>query len=1352
MKRKVRITPPDSNPFESNNMSTWMAQMGGAQPKQKNQIVYAAAEMLSQGIPQDEVVATLTEQGIPVAIIDEVMNSLYQYVEEQRDLSEANYFEDELTQEQILADQEMAQRDMMYEQDMSEDDSPMYYSPDTDPGYAEEDAVMDEVLMKFGGKIPTKGQYIKKQLKLKRKQEGGPEESNKADDTLSEKRPINKFIQKITEIAQEKSDKESLEEEYNQMFGNQMFGDEELPEAQFGGARNARRAQRQLNRATRKINRMLPNGFNALSQFMPSQPNMIGNIGMFPQNFGINPMMGQNLQLANIDVRRSGLFGKPKEYTINFNTTPPVKNDYKDLVKQEEKNVETTVKEIEEEKKEKETTTASTENKKVQEELITADQIQVVGSGKNKTQNTTSTKPQLKKDAWGRSEGDEWYGFDPESKQYTTDASYQNFENSPFAYKSLREQTANSDLPYIDGQYLDGKPGYDYYRENNTWYYNKLQPDGTYPSGAGNYVTNQETLNRLNQGELSGKGSKNSYLWTLPSKSGYYYRQTNNGDFLKFKGNPDNHSANNKPISTIKIGDKNFDYLLENSEYAGRANMPKAKSNSNSYPTNLDLPFPLQQGGMTGHGLYKFIGGGDDSMIPFADESFRTDSKDTTDPYFRQGGLTKYQKTGETKDQYDRSQGIIIEYPYDGMYDVWDGEKWVASSGSTDNKTNTSTEIVKDDASKTANTNQPFTREETIKLLEDYQKKLQNNNFNQNFINPIYPPLFGGRRKFRPPGRAIEYAGTWAQQQGLAFDPRTGKPVMGMPSSNAPISKIDVTKSSLLRKRPKEYTVYYGNQGTGQAPTTASKTSDSKASGSNESQNQLRQYSGLQNVLAQIPGLSKFVNDPKGDYVSAERMVSPEDYQQPKLPLRRDLLPTIADEAREPIARDFSTSNNTSPLNPELLPTQDYTDEELKELGMDEIVDVQPEDLSQYANQFSTVNDLPIKRPYSEEQAQMLQNFAPYMKEDSYSKINDLDRIEAQDFELERLMNQDRPLNTFAGNMADYDLGNSNIPINMPGSDPYNAEIKRQQAIQRREAARRNIEKQKEQVKNQTRREVKQQDNSLTTEPTVTEPVTAKPMTREQKKIAQKKINRIQQITELLSEFQPDWYKETLQEERESLIKGDFSKTPSFFLRQYGGANYTYPQLPVAQTMGQFNMSTPYENKNPDISPDDSQIPIMKPKSSKEVWANTEPQIRESWGLEPKTEPELQYDPYAVKYKNRNMYNINGPRLNDKINTKVRFGESLINAYRNMGIQDDLNQNLTSDNIDAVKQTLDQGTYDPNSGLRTPNQMGFKGVAQYGGYMKEGGDIYNQGDETWMSEDQVRQFLAEGGELEFIQE
>jgi len=49
----------------------------------------------------------------------------------------------------------------------------------------------------------------------------------------------------------------------------------------------------------------------------------------------------------------------------------------------------------------------------------------------------------------------------------------------------------------------------------------------------------------------------------------------------------------------------------------------------------------------------------------------------------------------------------------------------------------------------------------------------------------------------------------------------------------------------------------------------------------------------------------------------------------------------------------------------------------------------------------------------------------------------------------------------------------------------------------------------------------------------------------------------------------------------------------------------------------------------------------------------------------------------------------------------------------------------------------DRGTYNINSGL-IPD-MGFTGVAKYGGYYQDGG-YYEEGGETYMSEDQVRKF------------
>jgi hypothetical protein len=513
-------------------------------------------------------------------------------------------------------------------------------------------------------------------------------------------------------------------------------------------------------------------------------------------------------------------------------------------------------------------------------------------------------------------------------------------------------------------------------------------------------------------------------------------------------------------------------------------------------------------------------------------------------------------------------------------------------------------------------------------------------------------------------------------------------------------------------------------------------------------------------------------------YTSADELRSRQEAaligEQSNLPLRRNLLPTIADEAREPIARDFSTSN--------IIPAPDYEDQ-----LNNEIVDIIPEDLS---NEYTGLpSELAVNRDS--------QTISPIVN--TTGPMNDMNYSYDMPGEGENYIDEyEEPYSAKRNEMLEsLGRGPSNVPFYPIGEDapligpdaaseyldesmnydmnlPYETELPKGRFTQkmvddsqrrfekRQAAARRNIEKQKEQVKNQTRREVKQQDNSLTTEPTVTKPVTAKPITREQKKYQQKIITRIQQINELLSEFQPESIKTQLEEERESLSKGDFSKTSSFF-RQYGGANYTYPQLPVAQTMGQFNMSTPYANKNTALMPSAESMvtnPFAMDANYQNPLTGASPAIRMGTDGEYVNEGVLTDEDLAklnqrdmsIDYKVKNMYNIDGPRLNDNINTGVRFGESLINAYRNMGIQDDFNQNLTSDNIDAVKQTLDQGKIDPNSGIRNPNQMGFKGVAQYGGYMKEGGDIYNQDDETWMSEDQVRQFLAEGGELEFIQE
>ena len=78
---------------------------------------------------------------------------------------------------------------------------------------------------------------------------------------------------------------------------------------------------------------------------------------------------------------------------------------------------------------------------------------------------------------------------------------------------------------------------------------------------------------------------------------------------------------------------------------------------------------------------------------------------------------------------------------------------------------------------------------------------------------------------------------------------------------------------------------------------------------------------------------------------------------------------------------------------------------------------------------------------------------------------------------------------------------------------------------------------------------------------------------------------------------------------------------------------------------------------------------------------------------------------------------------------------------RNKGAQ---RFNNLNSGIYGSTASRDRGTYETNSGLFRPDEKGFKGI------VKKGGSIYKTGGVTYMSADQVKKFLAEGGELEFV--
>lgn len=1397
MKRKVRITAPAANPFESNPMSNWMAQMGGTQmdqnqPTEEEHIYSIAAEMLSQGFDTEEVKKSLATNGFAGAKVNELVDSLVAYMEEQRDLSEAQYLDDELAQEQLLAEEQAAAAEAMEDEALrNQMYNDMYYA-ESDPGYAEEDAAMQDILMKFGGKVPTKKQFVKQALKLKKKQEGGQEQQNRADDTLSEKRPINDFISSVAQTAQQKAEEEMLEQQYDNYFGT----DNDLDEAQRGGER------RMMRRANRMMRRMPAAGFMAPGQMFPPQFNIMTAPGMFPMAnmFARQMQMPGNVQMANIEVRRTGLFGKPKEYTINFATTPPNQIKLEEVINQEKENIKETIKDTAASEKEKEVSTASKDNEKVQEELVTADQITVKGKGtgtggKGTSKPQANVTPTATVDAWGRPQGDAWYGFDPETKKFTVKDKWGRSPDSKwYNFDPERKRFVNQVSPVKS--IID---------KANAAYSSSFKPAPT-------------AVNLVNPyGQLEPEKEENkisSYLSYVPES---VLRAAN----------------------TVAEAPNTF---VDQVRRAMR-----------------------QEGGVTGYDLYKFVYGGDD-MMPFADESFMYNSKDTTDPYFKYGGLTEYQDQGQVSEEKvelrDKSGNLVkivtaAEAARNKEYDKY-------------TQKNVKAEDTKKDTNNTTTTT-----------------TTQNNPYPGMYNFPMYPPVFGGRRRFSPYANpAIQYAGSWAQQKGLPFDPRTGKPIMGLPSSNLPISKIDVTKSSLFGKRPKEYTVYYGDYNKGQAPQGTG-----SAPAGNMSPNQLRQYSGFQNVLANIPGLSKFVRDPKGDYVSREGFVSPKDVEQiGRLPIKpldftnasaeelkaraeaqlegspmslatrkASAIPTQSGLQEEPIQRTFPKD--------ERIGEPYFTDEEIA--AQNPLVDVQPEDLSQEYTPLPTElaenRDPSLVSPvvnlsgpmagsnYSFDMPGEGENYpeeyeAPYSPEREYM-LESLGRG-SSNLPYYPSFSSELPVVGPEG-MADYVSQALNYDMSLPSQTPLPQPWMTQDMVD--QSARRNAERaaaiKRQQRLNKSTPVNKDQNKTTSKKNPVTENINKEvfdnkavlnnkdhesyyefsdkqdiytdPQTGRQydklnpyfkdsegnfdkkkfdkaiaegRDAAKKELQEKEVATKKDIERQVKLYKKSgfptqyvnnptkmanwlhnkpdmlywIMEEPQSLYMNGWTDKDIMNLRktyakwakekgvndwrekyakQYDVGTFSKQVggLAKSSNLSLFNlpMAQAGVNQNSVNNQDDSQIPMLKPKTSQEVWAVTEPQIRQAWGLEETKTPEIEQDPFAVKYRNRNIYDIDseqGLNIGNNILNSIGLG---INALNDRSSLQDFYSNLPFEG-QVAKQTMNRGDYDPNSGLFRPDQMGFEGVAQ------KGGSMYKEGGETYMSAKQIAEYLANGGEIEFI--
>ena len=93
----------------------------------------------------------------------------------------------------------------------------------------------------------------------------------------------------------------------------------------------------------------------------------------------------------------------------------------------------------------------------------------------------------------------------------------------------------------------------------------------------------------------------------------------------------------------------------------------------------------------------------------------------------------------------------------------------------------------------------------------------------------------------------------------------------------------------------------------------------------------------------------------------------------------------------------------------------------------------------------------------------------------------------------------------------------------------------------------------------------------------------------------------------------------------------------------------------------------------------------------------------------------------------------------------------MINRAQDRKSEAKMYENYNADNNYAAKTVMDKGDYTQEGLYRPPTQGQLHGSrsAKYGGDVYQDGG-YVEGDEVYMTDDEIQEFLANGGDLEFI--
>jgi hypothetical protein len=185
----------------------------------------------------------------------------------------------------------------------------------------------------------------------------------------------------------------------------------------------------------------------------------------------------------------------------------------------------------------------------------------------------------------------------------------------------------------------------------------------------------------------------------------------------------------------------------------------------------------------------------------------------------------------------------------------------------------------------------------------------------------------------------------------------------------------------------------------------------------------------------------------------------------------------------------------------------------------------------------------------------------------------------------------------------------------------------------------------------------------------------------------------------------------------------------------YGGAY----DLPEALLGAENPVSLENNPANGDLQP---MKPLGTENAMKELRAQSEERNKGAY----------QPDEYTVDYdaKREWMGDTQGALLSG--NAAVIGATGLLDRRDQRKQEAAMYDNMTADSLYASDPSRDRGDYDTNSGLYRPNEQGQMWNSrskQYGGPIYEDGG-YVEGSEVFMDDDELNEFLANGGEVEYI--